>query len=177
MTPGDSPPPSCSKLSRQDVALILGSLQKISLGKASHDSWAAWWQLSVDNTEKESEQQVLWRRLDEGNQVYTENPTGESWNCAKQLQMLKKGGEKKNTLRRIPENVSYVVVLVSQRHHVLSTDCLWLIFYAAWQEGMWQVLSQSLQSGKTGLCSSLLAQETKKPIKTPSRVSSSGGGT
>ena len=52
MTPWDSSPPSGSKLSRQDVALILGPLQKISLGKPSHDSWALQWQLSVDSTEK-----------------------------------------------------------------------------------------------------------------------------
>lgn len=30
----------------------LGSLQKISLGKPPHDSWALQWQLSTDNTEK-----------------------------------------------------------------------------------------------------------------------------
>ena len=36
----------------QDVALILGPLQKISLGKPSHESWAPQWQLSVDSVEK-----------------------------------------------------------------------------------------------------------------------------
>lgn len=50
--PEGSPPPSHSKLARQDAALILDPPQKISLGKPSHDSWAPWWQLSVDNAEK-----------------------------------------------------------------------------------------------------------------------------
>lgn len=89
---------------------------------------------------------------------------------------MENGKWKKKTLRRIRDSVSTAMALVGQRPQIPSSDCLWLIFYASWQKGMWQVLSQRSQSCKTGLCSSLPTQETKKPIKTLSHVSSSSGG-
>lgn len=84
----------------------------------------------------------------------------------------KKGG-KRHPQENLWQCLS-VVVLVSQGHHVPSTDCLWLIFCATWQKKCHRsYLWAPYQAMR--LCLSLLAQETRKPIKTP-RISSSSGG-
>lgn len=121
MTPWDSPPPLGSRLSRQDVALILGPLQKISLGKPSHDSWALQWQLSVDSTEKNL------------NGKYSGEDLMRETRCVLRIQLERVetvpdsftfyNGEKKKSL-----SVFTKVVLVSWKHQVPSADCLQLIF-------------------------------------------------
>lgn len=102
------------------------------------------WQLGSDMATfcrqrwiKKMKWQVLWRRLDEGNQVCAENPAGKSWNCARELHIVKRGKDK-TTLQRVPECVSTEGVVVSQEHQVPPDACRWLISCATWWKGTWQ---------------------------------------
>lgn len=92
----------------------LGPQQKISLGKSSHDSWAPQWKLSVDNIEKIQSSK------------FSREGSMKETRCVLRIQLERnetvpdsvtflKIKNKKESLKRIAERVSIVVVLISPR--------------------------------------------------------------